>query len=182
MKASVEQDWFSRDSGTYQEGLAATVKGREHVNTLSKTYFVSFRGIGAVAGGDLPHEEYMNLPALNHHAPLSIAKDEQLDVPIRMSDNVQAALDQGKGPVATANIFMFGDPESVTVAMNGNTLATRASENRHADLYPDRTEHLLHSDIPVELIRVGENVFTFVAQQEMMLLDLWVDLDYPSSK
>jgi len=181
MNLSVEQNWFGKNAGTYQEGLAATVKGREHVNTLSKTYFVSFRGVGAVAGGALPHNEYINLPTLNHHAPMPIKKDIPADVPMRMSDDVPAASAGGKTPTATVSIFMFGDPDLVALTINGNPLEVRASRNQHADLDPNQREYILLADIPVGLIQTGENVFTFVARKKMTLLDMWVDMDYPDS-
>jgi hypothetical protein len=179
MKLNIEQNWFSKDAGTYQEGLAATVKGREFVNTLSKTYFVSFRGGGEVAGGAFPHNDYVNIPTLNHHAPISIGKDKRVDVEIRISDDIKAASDQGKTPTVTVSIFMFGDPNSVSVTINASALDVKALVNQHADLERDETEYVLNADIPVGLIKAGRNVFSFDADREMTLLDMWVDLDYP---
>lgn len=73
--ASIEQNWFAEDAGNYQEGLAGTVKGPQYVNTASKTYFVSFRGVGQVAGSAYPHNNHLNIPTLNHGAPISLVKD-----------------------------------------------------------------------------------------------------------
>ena len=179
MKLNIEQNWSSRTAGTYQEGLAATVKGREFVNTLSKTYFANFRGVGAVAGGALPHNDYIKIPTLDHYAPIVIGKDQRTDVAIRISDTIKAADEQGKTPSVTVSIFMFGDPDSVRVAINGSALDVKASVNQHADLEQDKTEYVLSADILVGLIKTGSNVFSFDADREITLLDMWVDLDYP---
>jgi len=169
MKSNIEQNWFSKNAGSYQEGLAATVKGKEFVNTLSKTYFVSFRGVGSVAGGALPHNDHIHIPTLNHYAPVLIGKDRRCNVAIRISDDIKAASDRGK----------FGDPNSVGVTVNDSVLDVKASVNQRADLERDETEYVLNADIPVGLIRTGENVFGFDAHREITLLDMWVDLDYP---
>ena len=179
MKLNIEQNWSSRTAGTYQEGLAATVKGKEFVNTLSKTYFANFRGVGVVAGGSLPHNDYINIPMLDHYAPIVIGKDKRTDVAIRISDTIKAAAEQGKTPSVTVSIFMFGDPDSVRVAINGSALDVKAAVNQHADLEQDETEYVLSADILVGLIKTGSNVFSFDADREITLLDMWVDLDYP---
>lgn len=177
MKLSIDVNWSGKNAGTYQEGLAATVKGKEFVNTLSKTYFVSFRGIGVISG--LSYNDYINIPTLNHYAPILIGKDQRVDVELRISDDIKAAADQGKTPTVTVSIFMFGDPNSVSVTINGGALDVKASVNQYANLERDETEYVLNADIPVGLIKTGRNVFSFDADREMTLLDVWVDLDYP---
>ncbi|MDP8286994.1 MAG: hypothetical protein RAP03_09955 [Candidatus Electryonea clarkiae] len=176
MKLNIEQNWFSKNAGTYQEGLATTVKGKEFVNALSKTYFVSFRGVGRRA---FPYNDYINIPTLNHYAPILISKDKQVNVPIRISDDIKAASDQGKTPTVTVSIFMFGDPNSVKVTINDSVLDVKPLINQRGDLEQDETEYVLNADIPVGLIKTGRNVFSFNTNQKMTLLDMWVDLDYP---
>jgi hypothetical protein len=180
MGLNIEQNWFGKDAGNYHEALIATVKGKAHVNTLGKTYFVSVRGVGEDAGRALPHHDFVRIPTLNHGAPVLICNGKRVDVPIRISDDLNAVSDQGKMPTATVSIIILGDPDVLTVTMNKNALNVRASVNPHADLERDGTEYVLNADIPVNLINKGGNVFSFEAEQEMTLLDLWVDIDYPA--
>ncbi len=180
MRLNIEQNWFAQNSGSFQEALESTVKGRNHVNCLSKTYFVSFRGVGNVAGGALPHQDYINIPTLNHHAPLVLGQNGQEEVPIRIEDDLDSATAQGRTPTATANIFMLGDPDSVKVGMNGTDLHFAASVNDRGDLDQGQAEYILTSPLPVSLLRRGENTFTFQCNSAISLLDMWVDVNYPA--
>ena len=89
MKVNIEQNWFTKETATFQEGLKATVRRKEFVNTLSKTYFASVRGIGAVAGRALPHDRYIKIPTLNHDAPIEAEKNGRAEVPLTISDDLQ---------------------------------------------------------------------------------------------
>jgi hypothetical protein len=179
MKLNIEQNWFSKDAGSYQEGLIATLKGKEFVNTLSKSYFVSFKGAGSVPNLALPHEHYIDTPTLNHDAPIVINKGEHIDVAIRISDDIKSAQKHGKKPSATVSIFMLGDPDSINVLFNSSALNTKASINQYADLESNETEYILKADISIDLIKMGKNIFSFAAIQKINLLDMWIDLDYP---
>ncbi len=179
MRVNIEQNWFARDAGSFQEALASTVKGRDHVHGMSKTYFVSVRGVGNVAGGALPHRDYINIPTLNHHAPLVLRQNRLAEISIRIADDLAFAVAHGRKPTATASIFMIGTPASVSVVMNGTALNFTASVNDRADLNQDETEYILETTLPADLLRKGENIFTFQSYDTMTLLDLWVDLEYP---
>lgn len=180
MRLNIEQNWFAQDAGSFQEALASTVKGRDHVNCLSKTYFISFRGIGNVAGGALPHQDYINIPTLNHHAPLVIRQNGQEEFPIRIVDDLDSATAQGRTPTTIANIFMLGDPDSVKVGINGTDLHFTASVNDRGDLDQGQAEYILTAPLPVSVLRRGENTFTFQCNRTMTLLDMWVDVNYPA--
>ena len=181
MRVSVEQNWFAKDAGSYQEGLAATVKGREYVNTLSKTYFASFRGIGGVAGGALPHESYINISTLNHHAPIRISANQSAKVAVQMNDDIAASSVAGDPPSIVASIFTFGDAEHLSVYLNDTRIETICAVNEHADLDEARTEYVLTAEVSLDVIRQGKNLFRFDAVGEIDLLDLWIDLEYPST-
>jgi hypothetical protein len=179
MKQNIEQNWSRIDAGTYQEGLAATVKGKDFVNTLSKTYFVSFRGVGAVAGDALPHLDYINIPTLNHFAPISILKETEKDVVMLISDDINAAVSKGMIPKATVSIHILDEPDSVDVSLNAMPLKLTAAESKHTDLDNAAQECVLTGDLPIQDILCGENVFRFQTTGLITLLDLWVDMEYP---
>jgi hypothetical protein len=174
---NIEQNWFAEDAGTNRDGLEATVKGRDHVASLPKRYFASVLGVGAVAGGALPHESYIDIPTLNHHAPLRIDAGRSIEVPVRIGDDFGTGTARSTQPAATANIFVFGEPDSIVVSIDGKRLALRTEINTRADLDPARREYRLIAGLPPGSLSRGVNTFRFESREDTTLLDLWVDVE-----
>jgi len=165
--------------GRTKDALLATVKGRAFVNTLSKRYYVSYRGVGTVAGGALPFREYIKVPTLNHDAPIVVEGGRRVEVPIRLSDDLEAASAQGKRPLAVAGLIIAGDPKALTVTLNGKALEVKLSAAQNYHYRRSKTECALNANVPVEAIRRGANLVGLEAKEKVSLLDLWVDIDYP---
>lgn len=51
---------------------------------------------------------------------------------MHISDDFEAASVAGKTPAATASIFLLGDPDQVSVTLNGHVLEANASVNQRA--------------------------------------------------
>lgn len=199
MKRNIEQNWFRKDAGTQHDGVKAALAGPESVNTMSKTYFVSFRGSGNVAGGAFPHADHINIPTLNYRNPICLAAGETVELPLRVSDDVALAKAKGLTPKATLNAFILGDPKDVAISFNGeepptshakfwyeDTLDVDAHKallgrilNEHEDLGDDKTEHRILADVPVDHLEKGLNAVKIKSTLPLALLDLWLDLDYP---
>ncbi|MFC1526967.1 hypothetical protein ACFL6X_09190, partial [Candidatus Latescibacterota bacterium] len=176
---SIEQNWFGKHAGSYREALSATARGRDFVNTLSKTYFVSVRGVGGVAGGSLPHQEYIRIPTLSHQAPVSISAGARTEVLIRIADDIGAAGNNGRTPTAAVSMSVASDPRALAVSLNHTSLDIQDSTPMDTDPPKEGTDYLVSALIPVDVLRTGENVFALEATEDMALLDLWVDVDYP---
>ena len=163
------KDTTSRD---VVHALEATVKGREYVSNISKSYFVSVRGVGSVAGGALPHEEYIRIPTLNHHSPITILKGKVTGVPIDISEQPESV---AKKPTATVRLCLLGDPDSIAVYLNNRRLEISVESE---SLDRRRHECAIISNLPLDALISGRNIFRFESERNADLLDLRVDLEY----
>ncbi|TWU25260.1 hypothetical protein Pla52o_15580 [Novipirellula galeiformis] len=114
---------FNPHAAIWKElGDPATLAKQDH------DYFASIRGVGAAAGGALPHRDYQPLATLNPKAPLSLSPDKSVTVSFYNGVEYQK-LNSVTPPQITLRLqFDKEAPENIRVALNEETLKASTSE------------------------------------------------------
>ena len=103
-------------------------------------------------------------------------------------------------PKITLSVFTLGAPETVSIAFNSKELTLSYTPfwyddikdlkrhqlhltnilNTYKDLGGNETEYRLVATVPVDSVKKGLNTVRVLSSQSIVLLDLWLDLDYPN--
>ncbi|MFI4875103.1 MAG: family 10 glycosylhydrolase [Blastopirellula sp. JB062] len=109
-------------------------------------YFASIRGVGAAAGGALPHRDYQNVATLNPKAPLTITSGKSQIVSFYAGVDYQK-LKTDVAPEITLLLQFDGQPPSDTIVkLNGATLKSSLAE-----------EGSLACSVKPKQLKAGEN-------------------------
>ncbi|MEX1039981.1 MAG: hypothetical protein WDZ51_05095 [Pirellulaceae bacterium] len=104
----------------------------EDQETLAQSdhdYFASIRGVGAAAGGALPHRDYQQVSTLNPHAPLTFASNQPATASFYTGIDYQK-LDAETSPEITLLLqFDKEVPEGIRVQLNGKLLESATAED-----------------------------------------------------
>ncbi len=172
----VPNDWFDKDSGDFRLALEATMKGKTAVNTMTKRYFTSFRGSGRVAGGALPHMEYIKIPVLNKYDPIYASVNEKSYIPIVISDDFKNVV-----PKVLFTVMVSEEPSDMILTINGYPVEFSCSEFKSDGNKSETIEYMLQGELSIDIIGTGENMFC-ITGQNIIIYDLWLDLIYDNKR
>lgn len=138
------------------------------LNGQDKLYFASVRGVGAVAGGALPHEGYINVPVLNPGAPAKLEAGKVCAITVQMGDKMPDCADEAAKP-------------QVTLGLRTNCVCpTEVDFNGHCLAFARKNGIWYEYGVPKSAVICGENTVRIVqtTQETAALEDLCVSVNY----
>lgn len=156
------------NSGLNRDNLISCIHEPLNNPTLyadyDKDYFVSIRGVGAVAGSCFPHNKYINIPVLNPHHPIVIKADNKDYTFMEMGND---ALGCQPKTYTLKLFFKESFPKEVNVFFNGECFSLDNTEGNTATFKIDE-----------KLIKAGTNIIFMhnPSREDVTLLDALVQV------
>ncbi|HWL07537.1 MAG TPA: hypothetical protein VNQ76_03965 [Planctomicrobium sp.] len=94
----------------------------EMLQKLDQDYFASIRGVGAAAGGTLPHRDYQHAPTLNPKNPLLIKPGKPAEVEFPFACQLDRAASEAVPKISLRLQFDNANASNLNVALNGELL------------------------------------------------------------
>ena len=146
------------------------IGSKEKLASLDKDYFASARGLGAAAGGALPHAPFVNIPTLNPAKPISIPPTQTA------SCSFQAGSESNQSAEVALLLQISGTPNS---SANPSELSTQLSPQLNGHPLPQgspQPDGWIHFKAQKEWLRVGQNEVTLTAPASLSKPLQWTDL------
>jgi hypothetical protein len=146
-----------------QLGESDTLRG------TAKNYFCSYLGVGQIAGTGYPHEQFITIPTLNPHRPLTVYPGLTEGVDIGVYEDDTKTLE--KATVGLRLTLLIGDKTDVFISLGGVQLEAPVEDGKdlvcsvnvsllcfgenRIDVRNTGTDEIVISDVRIE-VRFGE--------------------------
>jgi len=145
----------------------------EELNKLDKTYVVSARGVGEIAGGGLPHREYIKIPVLNPDEPLLLENGKDQRINFLIGDDVNWGMDSGVYPKISLGVRLEGIKAETDIFIEFNCMTLK--DGKENGIW-------LEYEVCTNTVKQGMNELALCVSSAntstVKLLDLKVDIKY----